>query len=119
ARAVESLGETPGVLTERRAKQVLAAYGVPVVPNKLARSASEAVAAAAGFGYPVALKIESAAIAHKTEAGGVRLGVADEAGVRAAFEEITANARKITTDIAGVLVQPMAKPGVEVIFGAR
>ena len=98
---------------------MLSAYGVPVVPDRLARSADEAVAAAAGFGYPVALKIESPAIAHKTEAGGVRLNLADEAGVRLAYAEVIANAKKVTSDIAGVLVQPMAQPGVEVIFGAR
>lgn len=119
AAVTEMLGAARGTLTERQAKRVLAAYGVPVVGDRLARTADEAVAAAAGFGYPVALKIESVAIAHKTEAGGVRLGITDAAGVRAAYAEIIANAQKITDDIAGVLVQPMAKPGVEVIVGAR
>ncbi len=113
------LGAARDTLTERQAKRVLAAYGVPVVGDRLARTADEAVAAAVEFGYPVALKIESPAIAHKTEAGGVRLGIGDPAGVRAAYAEIVANARKMTDDIAGVLVQPMAKPGVEVIVGAR
>ena len=113
------LGDARGTLTERQAKRVLAAYGVPVAPDRLARSVDEAVAAAAGFGYPVALKIESPAIAHKTEAGGVRLTLADEAGLRSAYAEVIANAKKLTSDIAGVLVQPMAQPGVEVIFGAR
>jgi len=117
--AGEVLGAAPGALTERQAKRVLAAYGVPVVPDRLALSADEAVAAAAEYGYPVVLKIESPAIAHKTEAGGVRLGLMDAAAVRAAYAEIVANAQKITSDIAGVLVQPMAKPGVEVIVGAR
>jgi len=92
---------------------------VPVIPDKLARSPDEAVAVAAGFGCPVALKIESPAIAHKTEAGGVRLKLSGEAPVRAAYAEIIANATKVTSDIAGVLVQPMARPGVEVIFGSR
>ncbi len=107
------------VVTERRAKRVLAAYGVPVVEDRLAGSEEEAVAAAGALGYPVALKIESRAIAHKTEAGGVRLGLADDASVRAAYAGILANARRLTNDFAGVLVQPMAKPGVEVIVGAR
>ncbi len=113
------LGPATGVLTERLAKCVLSAYGVPVVPDALAQSADEAVAAASGFGYPVVLKIESPAIAHKTEAGGVRLALADPMSVRTAYTEILTNARKVTADIAGVLVQPMAKPGVEVIVGAR
>jgi acyl-CoA synthetase (NDP forming) len=107
------------VLSEREAKQVLAAYGMPVVPDRLTGSADEAVAAAAGFGFPVALKIEAPAIAHKTEAGAVRLDIADEAGVRSAYAEIVANAKRVTSEIAGVLVQPMARPGVEVILGAR
>ena len=113
------LGDARGTLTERQAKRVLAVYGVPVAPDRLACSVDEAVAAAAGFGYPVALKIESPAIAHKTEAGGVRLKLADEASLRSAYAEVIANAKKLTSDIAGVLVQPMAQPGVEVIFGAR
>ncbi len=119
SQAGEILGASQRALTERQSKRVLAAYGVPVGPEKLALTVDEAVAAAAGFGYPVALKIESPAIAHKTEAGGVRLGLEDEAGVRSAFAQIIANAQKFTSDIAGVLVQPMAKPGVEVIVGAR
>lgn len=106
-------------LSEREAKRVFAAYGVPVVPDRLAVDANAAVAAAAEFGYPVVLKIESPAIEHKTEAGGVRLNLGDEAAVREAFAEVVANARRITSDITGVSVQPMAKPGVEVIVGAR
>ena len=117
--AGEILGTAQNALTERQAKRVLAAYGIPVVPDKLAHNADEAVAAASGFGFPVALKIESPAIAHKTEAGGVRLALLDAASVRSAYTEILSNAQRITTDIAGVLVQPMAKPGVEVIVGAR
>lgn len=113
------LAAARGTLTEREAKRVLEAYGVPVAPERLATNVEQALAAAAAFGYPVVLKIESSAIAHKTEAGGVRLGLTDAAAVRAAYAEIIINAEKITTDIAGVLVQPMARPGVEVIVGAR
>ncbi len=113
------LESTSGVLIERQAKRVLTAYGIPVVPGRLAQSADEAVAAAEAFGFPVVLKIESPAIAHKTEAGGVRLNLADAGSVRAAYAAILANARKITADITGISVQPMAKPGVEVIIGAR
>jgi acyl-CoA synthetase (NDP forming) len=119
ANAGALLAATPGALTERQAKRVLAAYGVPVVPDALAADVEEALEAAAGFGYPVALKIESPAIAHKTEAGGVRLNLADPQAVRVAYAEIMANAKKVTGDIAGILVQPMARLGVEVIVGAR
>ena len=118
-RAEEILRSAHGALSDREAKRVLSEYGVPVVPDRLTGSADEAVAAAAGFGYPVALKIEAPAIAHKTEAGGVRLGLADEASVRSAYAEIMANAKRVTSGIGGVLVQPMARPGVEVILGAR
>ena len=116
APALEATGKSLG---EREAKQVLAAYGVPVVAERLVSSAAQAVAAAVELGYPVVLKIESPAIEHKTEAGGVRLNLADASAVRQAFEQIMRNANKLTADITGVVVQPMAKPGIEVIVGAR
>lgn len=119
AEAEGILGDSRRTLTQRQAKRVLAAYGIPVVPDRLARTADEAAAAAAAFGYPVALKIESPSIAHKTEAGGVRLNIAGEGGLRLAYAEIVASVSKVTSDISGVLVQPMAQQGVEVIFGAR
>lgn len=118
----ERLGR-PGaaMLTEREAKAALAAYGVPMVEDSLAVSADEAVAAAERSGYPVVLKAESAAIPHKTEAGVVRLGLANEAAVRAAYAEIMDNARKVAPAdaINGVLVQRMVPSGMEVIVGAR
>jgi acyl-CoA synthetase (NDP forming) len=119
ARVEAMIDESHGVLTEHEGKRALTVYGVPTVPDRLARSSDEAVSAAGAFGYPVALKIESSAIAHKTEAGGVRLNLSDAAAVRSAYTEILANARNITDDIAGVSVQPMARPGVEVIAGTR
>jgi acyl-CoA synthetase (NDP forming) len=114
------IAEAGDLLTERQAKRALAAYGVPVVEERLARSTDEAAAAARAIGFPVALKVESPAIAHKTEAGVVRLGIGDEKGVRAAFEEILANAGQAVPErqIHGVLVQPMAS-GIEVIVGGR
>lgn len=116
ARARALLGAAGDTLVEREAKQVLAAYGVPVVEERLARSADEAVAAAQALGYPVVLKAESPTILHKTELGVVRLNVADEAGVRRHYAEIVAAARG--HELAGILVQPMAG-GVEIIVGAR
>lgn len=109
-----------GALGEREAKAVLAGAGLPMVEDALAGSAAEAVAAAERFGRPVALKIASADILHKTEAGGVRLGV--EAGeVGGAFEAIVASARAYAPEarLDGVLVSPMADDGVELILGAR
>lgn len=121
ARVQALLQASRDALAERESKQVLAAYGIPVIEDRAARSADEAAGAAREIGYPVALKIDSPHILHKTEAGGVRLGVTDEAALRRAFEEIIAAARRHAPDaeLRGVLVQPMARRGVEVIIGAR
>jgi acetyl-CoA synthetase len=109
------------VLTEREAKAVLAGYGVPVVADRLARSRDEAVAAATALGHPVVMKIESPDIAHKTEAGGVMLALGDDAAVAAAYDRILINAASHdpTARLTGVLVQPMAPAGVEMLIGAR
>lgn len=107
------------MLSEVEAKQILAEAGIPVVETRLARNPEEAVAIANELGYPVALKIVSPQITHKSDVGGVRLNIADARGVVNAFEEIVTNARRAAPDatIEGVSVQPMAKPGVEVIIG--
>lgn len=108
-------------LTEREAKAVLAAYGVPVVQERLVASAAEAVDAACAVGVPVALKLESPDVPHKTEVGVIRLNVSGSAAVKAAYDEIMANAAKIVPSprINGVLVQPMVPAGVEIMVGAR
>ena len=112
---------TTPMLTERESKQVLAAYAVPVVSEQLIQTADEAAAAAADLGYPVAIKVESPDLPHKTEAGVIRLSLRDESQVRAAFAAVMANAGKVSPPprITGVLVQPMIPPGVEVMVGAR
>lgn len=110
------LAEAGEILTELDAKKALAAYGVPVVEERLAASAEEAVAAARALGYPVVLKAESPTILHKTELGVVRLGVADDGAVRRHYAEIVAAAHG--HELRGVLVQPMIE-GAEVIVGAR
>ncbi len=106
-------------LPEYLAKQVLADYGISVTPEALATSADEAVASAQQLGFPVALKIMSAGIPHKTEAGGVRIGLTDAAGVCQAYQDILDNARQYApkAHIDGVLVQAMVSGGVEVIVG--
>ncbi len=119
-RIKRGLAAEPPTLTERAGKRVLAAYGIPVTREALARSAEEAVELAAGFGGPVALKIESPDIPHKTEAGGVLLNLCGPADVRRGFELILANAAGYKGDarVEGVLVQAMVPPGaVEVIAG--
>ncbi len=111
--------EGRSVLSEVEAKQLLASAGIPVVEAKLATTADEAIALASEFGYPVALKIVSAQITHKSDVGGVELNIGDEESVRAAFDRITSAGKKANADakIDGVSVQRMAEPGVEVITG--
>jgi acetyltransferase len=106
-------------LTEREAKSLLAQYGLPVPKELLATSADEAAAHFRSINGPVALKIESADIAHKTEAGAIRLGVSGEAAVRQAYEEVRAAALRYKADarIAGVLVQEMVPRGTEMMLG--
>ncbi len=108
-------------LTEREAKRVLAAYGIPVVNECIATSSDTAVRAAHDLGLPVVLKVESPDLPHKTEAGGVRLNLRTEAEVRDAYDEIMMNARRHAPDarVNGVLVQPMIPDGVELLIGAR
>ena len=106
-------------LAEHRAKQLLAAYGIPVTREALASSAQEAIAHAQAIGFPVELKVQSSDIPHKTEAGGVRIGLRTAEEVAAAFEQITAAVRSHAPDAAidGILVQEMVEGGVEAIVG--
>jgi acyl-CoA synthetase (NDP forming) len=108
-------------LTEREAKNVLTHYNVPVVGERLAGSADEAVSAAEALGYPVVLKVESPDLPHKTEAGVIRLNLADADAVRAGYDAVMANARKVSPppQVYGVLVQPMVPAGIEMVVGAR
>ena len=121
AAAPARLGNLPaGVLDEAATAALVKAYDIPVPPSALASTAAEAAAAAAEMGFPVVLKIQSPDIAHKTEAGGVRLGV--QAGeVEGAFAEIVANAGAYApaARIEGVLVQKMMPKGHEVVIGVN
>ena len=108
-------------LTAPEAKVVCEAYGIPLPREGLANSAAEATRIADDIGYPVVLKIVSADILHKTEAGGVKVGVADGAAAAAAYDEIMASAKahKADADLQGVQVQEMLPAGAqEVIVGA-
>ncbi len=105
-----------GTLAEYRAKALL---GLDTSGERLATSAAEAGAAAEALGFPVALKIQSADIPHKTEAGGVRLNLGDRAAVEAAYAGILDEVRRYRADAAidGVLVQRMAPRGFELALG--
>lgn len=106
-------------MNEVESKALLAAAGIPVSEAWLARSASEAVAMARECGFPVALKVMSRDVVHKSDAGGVRLGLQDAGQVEQAFVAMTAEIAAVhpAAEIDGVSVQRMALPGVEVIVG--
>ena len=110
---------TGGPLTERESKAFLAAHGIPVTRETCAQDASAAIKAATEIGYPVVLKIDSPDLPHKTEAGGVRIGLFDAAAVEAAFAAIMTAARRHapTARLQGVLVQEMVADGIELIAG--
>ena len=106
-------------LSESESKQLISAWGVPGTREETASSAEQAAEIAARIGYPVAMKVDSPDILHKTEAGVVRLGVGESGQVAGAFQEINANARAHAPNasVHGVLVQEMVAGGVETIVG--
>ena len=116
--AVKASGRTS--LTAPEGKLVCDAYGIPVPQEGLARSGAEAAKLAGDMGFPVVMKIVSPDILHKTEAGGVIVGVASAAEAEAAHDKILANAKAYKADarIEGIQVQQMLKGGQEVIIGA-
>ena len=108
-------------LLETEAKRLLQLHGVPVLSDRLARTADEAVKFAAKIHGEVVIKIVSPDILHKSDAGGVRTGLGNGTQVRKAFKEIMKNAANFNknADIRGVLVSPMVSSGVEVIIGTK
>ena len=115
------LPEGEGAVPALAARRLLDGAGVRTAACELARDAGEAAAAADRLGYPVALKIESPDILHKTEARGVKLGLRDAAAVRAAHAELLEAARRFRARarIDGVLVQAMAQGDVELVVGLQ
>ncbi len=108
------------VLTEHEAKNLLAKYGIPVTKGQIAATADEALAVALHLGTPVAMKISSPDISHKSDVGGVVLNVRREE-VRTIYNEIISRIKKAApnANIEGILVQQMAPPGHEVIVGLK
>ncbi len=103
--------------SELRARELLAAAGIPVVPGRLARSAAEAISAADSVGRPVAVKICSARLTHKSDVGGVALGLRSDAEIRAAYEQVTRSAVQAGETAGEVLVTAMRTGGAEVLAG--
>jgi len=110
-----------GWLTTEETRRLLAAMRLPVAPGGVARTAEEAAALARRLGFPVAVKLASHHLVHKTEIGGVHLGLNDEAAVLRAFEAIrTRLAQEVELGaMEGVLVQPMVHGGTEVLVGMK
>jgi acetyltransferase len=118
--AARAAGRT--LLTEAESKQVLAAYGIPVVETRVAATVDEAVAIARDLGYPVVVKLYSHFVTHKTDVGGVELNLQDESDVRQAWQRIreAVSAKSAPEHFEGVTVQPMMKAdgGYELIVGS-
>ncbi len=117
--AVRLAGRT--ILTEVESKQILAAYGIPIVETCVAKSEEEAIRCAENIGYPVVLKLFSQTITHKTDVGGVQLNLTDAEAVRRAYHTIAESvSEKVGVEhFLGVTVQPMVKmDGYELIIGS-
>jgi succinyl-CoA synthetase beta subunit len=103
-----------GVLSEYESKKLLSHYNIPVTREKLCRSADEAVSAADGLGFPIALKACSAELMHKSERGCIELNLRDKRDVREAYERII---RSVDLELEGVLVQEMVPGQRELVVG--
>jgi acyl-CoA synthetase (NDP forming) len=112
--------EGRSILTEFESKEILKQAGISVVETKLAKTQKEAASLSQKMGFPVALKITSPDVIHKSDSGGVKLSINSVAEVKKAYDEILKKVRKQYPDaiIHGVSVQKMALPGTEVIVGS-
>jgi acyl-CoA synthetase (NDP forming) len=111
--------EGRSILTEFESKELLKQVGIPIVETKLAKTQKEAVSLSQKIGFPVALKIASPDVIHKSESGGVKLGLNNVAQVKTAYNEIieSVNQQYPGAVIQGISVQKMVRPGTEVIVG--
>lgn len=111
--------KSQNALTEVESKELLSKAGIPVVETKLARSKKEAISISKEMSFPVVLKINSRDVIHKSDSGGVKLGLANATQVGKAYSEIMSSIKRAYPEaqIEGISVQPMVPPGVEVIVG--
>lgn len=111
----------PGVLPEYKAKIWLSRFGIPMPQGALAHDAAQAVRLAAKLGYPVVLKAQASALPHKSDAGGVITGIASEAELRAAWDDLhrQVGGARPNLRLDGALIETMAAPGIEMVVGAR
>jgi acyl-CoA synthetase (NDP forming) len=119
ARDLGALSDLDGPWPEVAGRQLLEGAGVPVVPARLASRAEDAVAAAAGLGFPVVLKAQAKGLVHKSDIGGVVVGLDSAAAVAEAFATIAARTREAmpAAQFDGVLVSPMRQGGLELLAG--
>lgn len=115
------LAAQSGPVPEYRSKDLLAPLGIQFPQRRFASSADEAAASAQSIGFPVAMKAQAAALGHKSDAGGVLLGLASAEEVRAAWVQIHSNVAEYCPTLAldGVLIEKMGKRGIELIVGAK
>jgi acetyltransferase len=121
---VESLfqkirAESRVTIGDAEARSILTSYGIEIPPSELAKDPQEAIEVADQLGYPVVLKVASPDILHKTDVGGVKVGLQDAEDVRDAFDLITYRAQRYLPEarVWGCLVQKMVPPGLEVLIG--
>ena len=118
-RIIEKAKKEKRSLLETEAKELLKGYGIPVPDFKLIKSEEEIAGLAKEINFPIVMKIVSPDIIHKTDAGGVKIGVNTENEARLAYQEIISNAKKYNKNakISGVIVYSMVPQGTEIIIG--
>jgi len=104
-------------LMEHESKKLLEDAGIATTGCEIAKSQDEAVELAKKIGFPVVLKVLSPDIIHKSDVGGVKLGLTSEDEVKSGYDELIVNAKKVSENITGIGVQRMADPGIEIIVG--
>ena len=118
--AAKLSGRKEYFMTEKEAHELLRCYGFPLLKSRLVRDPSELASAIEEVGFPAVMKLDSPDILHKSDAGGVRLGIKSQEQAEKAFHEIIASAKRYRPSalIRGILFQQMAREGVEVILGS-
>ena len=112
------LPDEPGASwSEYRASAFVAEHGIPVVPSVLATDPITAAEAANALGYPVVVKLAADEIEHKSDIGGVKVGLRDPAEVMAAYADVVSAGREVGADVSGALVQPQREGGIELLVG--
>ncbi|CAE6496132.1 MAG: acetate--CoA ligase family protein [Candidatus Nitrosotenuis sp.] len=116
----ETIKTSHKVITEEASKSILKTYGVKVPPYALVKSADEAVAAAKKIGYPLVMKIVSPQILHKTDVGGVKVGLDNDTDVKKTFNDMYGRlSKKKGVEVKGVLLEKMVPKGIELIVGLQ